>query len=134
DNILKLSKDDLLEIEDFGPIVAGSVYDWFHSKKNIELLNKLEQAGVVIDVSHLKVSEKKSALSGKTIVLTGSLTSLTREQAKAKIRELGGKVSSSVSKNTGMVVVGSDPGSKLEKAREYNIKVISEEKFLKIVK
>jgi len=128
------SVEDLENLPDIGPIVARSVYDWFHGVKNTKLLDKLEQAGVVISVSHLKAGKKKSALSGKTVVLTGSLKSLTREEAKAKIRELGGKISSAVSQKTDLVVAGSDPGSKLEKAKEHNIRIISEEKFLKIVK
>ena len=133
DNILKLSKDDLLKIEDFGPIVARSVYDWFRCKRNIKLLDKLEQAGIVIDISHLKTAKKSLKFSGKTVVLTGSLKSLTREQAKAKIRELGGKISSAVSQKTDLVLAGSDPGSKFDKAKSLGIKVVEEDEFMRMI-
>ena len=126
--------EELENLPDIGPIVARSVYDWFHNKLNIELLNKLEKAGVVIDIAHLKTRKRPSELSGKSIVLTGSLKSLTRERAKAKIRELGGKISSAVSPKTDLIVAGKDPGSKFEKAKELGVKIISEEEFLKMIK
>ncbi|MCK5061019.1 NAD-dependent DNA ligase LigA [Candidatus Parcubacteria bacterium] len=126
--------EELENLPDIGPIVARSVYDWFHNKLNIELLNKLEKAGVVIDIAHLKTRKRPSELSGKAVVLTGSLKSLTRERAKAKIRELGGKISSAVSPKTDLIVAGKDPGSKFEKAKELGVKIISEEEFLKMIK
>ncbi|MFH1255173.1 MAG: NAD-dependent DNA ligase LigA [bacterium] len=126
-----LTLEDLQNFSDFGPIAAKSVYDWFHDRRNSELLEKLEKNGLSIKPSGLMPKESK--LSGKIFVLTGGLNQLTRDNAKAKIRELGGSVSSSVSKNTDYVIAGSDPGSKLEKAKKLGVKVIDEEEFMKII-
>jgi DNA ligase (NAD+) len=127
-----MSLEDLEKIQDVGPIVAKSVYDWFHNKHNLELLRKLEKNGVKIISQKLKVESQK--LLGKIFVLTGALAGLTREEVKANIRELGGDVSSSVSKNTDYVVAGAEPGSKYEKARKLGVKIISEEEFKKLLK
>ncbi|MDD4332956.1 MAG: NAD-dependent DNA ligase LigA [Patescibacteria group bacterium] len=127
-----LSLEDLEKLEDVGPIVAQSIYDWFRDKHNIELLEKLEKAGVVIESQKLKV--KSQNFTGKTFVLTGALESLTRDEAKAKIRELGGDVSSSVSQNTDYVVAGADPGSKYDKAVKLGVKVVDEKAFLSIIR
>ena len=125
---LKIEK--LQNLPDIGPIVSQSLHDWFHDEKNINLLKRLEKSGVKIRVSNLKI--KKGKLSGKTVVLTGSLNSLTRTEAKAKIRELGGKAVSTVSKNIDMVLAGANPGSKYTKAKELGIKIINEEYLIKI--
>src|SRR4030042_5758501 len=91
----KLSLEDLQQIPDIGPTVAQSIYDWFHDKHNIELLEKLDKAGIEIGVSKLQVgtssaqARASSKLQGKTFVLTGGLESLRRDEAKAEIRELG---------------------------------------------
>ncbi|MBI2459343.1 MAG: NAD-dependent DNA ligase LigA [Parcubacteria group bacterium] len=130
-----LTLDELQNIPDIGPVVAKSIYDWFHEQRNLELLRQLEKNGVTI------VSQKSSAgwriksqkLEGKIFVLTGGLEQLTRDQAKAKIRELGGDVSSSVSQKTDYVVSGNEPGSKLEKARKLGVKIINEQEFLKMI-
>jgi DNA ligase (NAD+) len=131
--ILKISKEKLIEVEDFGPIVTESVYRWFRDEKNKKILDKFDKYGVLLDISHLKNNNESSELSGKTVVLTGSLSGLTRSEAKAKIRELGGKVASSVSQKTDFVLAGDSPGSKYDKAKELGIKIISEEEFLHIV-
>jgi DNA ligase (NAD+) len=127
----KISKEDLKEINDFGPIVAKSIFEWFHDKKNIELLERLENVGLTIKKTKLPISNYK--LQDKSFVLTGTLEGLTREEAKAKIRELGGNISSSVSKNTDYVVAGAEPGSKLDKAAKLGVKVIGEKEFLKLI-
>ena len=97
----------------------------------MELLKKLEKAGVVIKI--VKQEKKLLELEGKTFVLTGALSGLTRDEAKAKIRELGGNISSAVSKKTDYVVAGEDPGSKFDKAKELGVEVIGEEEFMKLV-
>ena len=123
--------EQLEEIEDIGPIVAKSIYDWFRDKKDVELLKKLEKNGVLI-AQHATRNTQQSKFIGKTFVLTGALSDLTRNEAKAKIRELGGKISSTVSKNTDFVVAGENPGSKYDKAIELGVKVLSKEEFSKI--
>lgn len=131
EKIKKASLEELQNIQDIGPIVGKSIYDWFQKKENIKFLEKLEKYGVKIEAPKMKISKK---LVGKTFVLTGELASMTRDEAKEKIRSLGGNVSESVSKKTDFVVVGANPGSKYEKAKQLNIKIIDEKEFLKIVK
>jgi DNA ligase (NAD+) len=126
-----LSLEELEKLEDVGPIVAGSIYEWFHDKHNLALLEKLEKAGVAIKSQLSTVQSKK--LSGKTFVLTGTLDGLTRDEAKAKIRELGGDISSSVSKNTDFVIAGAEPGSKYDKAVKLGVKIVGEEEFLNLI-
>ncbi len=122
--------EDLQKIPDIGPIIGQSIYDWFYDEKNIKFLEKLEKNGVELEVPKIKISQK---LVGKTFVLTGALKSITREEAKEKIKLLGGDVSSSVSKNTDLVVVGEEPGSKYERAKKLGIKTIDEKEFLKMI-
>ena len=130
--IQKMSAEELQEIPDVGPKVAQSIYDWFREPRNVKLVERLEKAGIMIENQKSKIKNQK--LSGKTFVLTGSLESMPREVAKEKIRESGGDVSESVSKETDYVVVGSEPGSKYEKAKKLGIKTISEEEFIKLIK
>jgi len=127
----KIKDATVLELEniyDFGHVMAESVFSWFRNKKSLELLGKLEKNGVVI--KQQKRDGGRQILAGKTFVLTGALDSLTREEAKAKIRELGGNISSSVSKNIDYVVAGKDPGSKLDKAQRLGVRILSESDFL----
>ncbi|MCD6471268.1 NAD-dependent DNA ligase LigA [bacterium] len=127
-----MSLEKLQEIHDIGPEVAQSIYHWFRDKNNIALLKKLEKNGVKLIVP--KISKKKRILQGKTFIFTGELEEFTREEAKEKVRELGGNVSSSVSKNTDFVVVGKNPGSKYERAKQLGVKIIDEKQFLKLIK
>lgn len=127
----KLTVEDLEKLADIGPVVAKSVYDWFRDSHNLALLKKLEQNGVMIKL--LKIEKKDLKLANKLFVLTGSLNSLTRDEAKAKIRELGGDISSSVSKNTDFVVAGAEPGNKYDKAKKLGVKIVNEEEFLKMI-
>ncbi len=131
--IEEASLEQLQEVADIGPVVAKSIYQWFRQKRNLEFLEKLRKAGVVI--KNFKNQEKgiKKKLKGKIFVFTGLLNSLTREEAKEKVRELGGRTSESVSKKTAYVVVGKSPGSKLEKAKKLGVKTINEKEFLKII-
>jgi DNA ligase (NAD+) len=111
--------DDLEAIQDIGPVVAGSIYEWFRDKKNIALLEKLEKNGVTVKIHKSKIENLK--LEGKTFVLTGALEGLTRDEARARIREMGGSVSSSVSRKTDFVIAGKDPGSKYDKAKKLGV-------------
>lgn len=131
EKIKKAKSEDINSLYDFGEIMAKSVYEWFQEKNNLELLERLSSAGV--RVKSLKLTAGSAKLAGQTFVLTGGLNRLTRDQAKDKIRELGGDVSSSVSKNTDYVVAGSAAGSKLAKARKLGVKVIDEEEFIKLI-
>ena len=122
--------EQLEEIEDIGPIVAKSIYDWFCDGKNVELLRKLEKNGIIKQQATSNI--KQNEFIGKTFVLTGTLSGLTRNNAKAKIRELGGKISSTVSKNTDFVIAGENPGSKFEKAKDLGVKILDEADFLNL--
>jgi DNA ligase (NAD+) len=122
------SLKELESISDIGPIVAQSIRDWFTNKENLSFLEKFSEVGVKVKPARYEIKTLK--LRGKTFVLTGTLESMTREEARAKIRELGGKVSSSVSKNIDFVVFGKNPGSKLTKAKKLGLKIISEPTLL----
>lgn len=126
------SPDDLEKVQDIGPKVARSIYDWFHASRNIKFLERLEKAGVEVEVEAHHAGGTK--LAGKSFVLTGTIASLSREEAKEKIRALGGDVSESVSKKTSYVVVGSEPGSKYEKAKKLGVKTIDEKEFTSMLK
>ncbi|MBU2540232.1 NAD-dependent DNA ligase LigA [Patescibacteria group bacterium] len=128
----KASFDELQRINDVGPIVAKSIADWFSEAKNKKLLAKFEKVGTKIHHQFKKLKNQK--LIGKTFVLTGILQTLARETAKEKIRELGGEISESVSKNTNFVVAGLEPGSKLQKAKRLNVKIIDEHELLAMLK
>ncbi|MDP3792121.1 MAG: NAD-dependent DNA ligase LigA [bacterium] len=130
-NFTGSSQEELQNISDVGPIVAKSIYEWFQKAYNQKLLGKFHKAGVII-LEEKKIKDS-SKLAGKTFVVTGSLESMTREDAQDKIRKLGGDVSSSVSKETDYIVVGSEPGSKYEKAKKLGVKTLTEDQFLKIV-
>ena len=118
------------EIENIGPAVSKSLYDFFGDKNNLNFIKKLEKNGVIIKKEK---SREKGKFTGRNFVLTGTLLGLSREIAKEKIISLGGKVASAVSKNTSYVVVGAEPGSKLKTAEKLGIKVLNEEEFLNMI-
>lgn len=124
-------RDEIDSVPDIGGVVAKSVYDWFQDKQHREFLKKLAKSGVKIKSHHRPKTRQKFA--GQSFVLTGGLESMTRDEAKKRIRELGGEISESVSKKTDYVIAGSDPGSKFDKAKKLGVKVIDEKEFLKIV-
>ncbi len=124
------NQEELSRIEDVGQIVAQSIFKWFNSKRSKELIAHLIKYGV--EIAEVKSFEKK--LVGQSFVLTGELDKYTREEAKTKIRQLGGDVSGSVSQQTDFVVVGKNPGSKYDKAKKLGVKIIKEEEFLSKVK
>ena len=128
--IMVADLDELKEVNDIGPAVAESIYDWFRNEENIKLVESLFANGVKI-----KKMEKETGgeLAGKSFVLTGSLESMSRDEAKERIRALGGEMSESVSKNTSYVVVGAEPGSKFEKAKKLGVKILNEKEFLNFV-
>jgi len=131
EKIKKATVEELSAVANIGPVVAKSIFAWFNEERNKKLLERLLR---VVKIENPKIIHKKQTLIGMTVVLTGELASLTREQAKQAVREHGGNVASSVSKNTSLVVVGANPGSKYDKAKALGIKIIGEEEFLKLIK
>ena len=129
-----MTVENLQEIEGIGEKVAQSIYKWFKDKNNIDLLKRLEKGGVLFVNQRIISSAKAAAVKGKTFVLTGSLSNLTRDEAKDKIRALGGNISNSVSKNTDYLVAGESSGSKYEKAVKLGVKILDEKEFLKLIK
>jgi DNA ligase (NAD+) len=119
------NSEKLSQIEGIGEIIAQSIYDWFREERNVKLLKKLAS----FDVGYEKV-KIENKLAGLTFVVTGSLESISREEAEEKIRLLGGQASSSVSKETDYLVVGENPGSKLAKAEKLGIKIMTEKELL----
>lgn len=126
-----LSLEELQVISDVGPAVAQSIVDYFKDKHHQDLIKKLDKVGIVLETAGLKPKSQK--LKAKTFVLTGSLESMSRDQAKDKIRSLGGEMSESVSKKTSYVVVGAEPGSKYDKAKKLGVKILSEKEFLSLL-
>jgi DNA ligase (NAD+) len=133
DALANASVEELTQIEDVGPKVAESVVFFFEQPENRELLSKLKKAGLNFSMK-TAAREGEKPLDGQNFVLTGALSRFSREEAKEIIEELGGTVTSSVSKNTHYVVVGESPGSKLQKAQKLGIPILDEKKFLKLVK
>jgi DNA ligase (NAD+) len=130
-NLARATNEDLIQVEDVGPKVAESIVFFFKQPENVDLMNKLKEAGLNFRSREEKGAEKPFA--GLTFVLTGKFTTLTREKAAETIEKKGGKVSSSVSSKTNYVVVGKSPGSKLNRAQSLNIPAIDEKEFLKLI-
>ncbi|KKL83019.1 hypothetical protein LCGC14_1978980, partial [marine sediment metagenome] len=123
----KLTTEELINIEGIGDIAADSIVEYFEDQNNLDEIEKLLSLGV--SPQKPKETKKDHLFFSKIFVLTGSLENFTRDEAKKLIKERGGKTSSSVSKNTDYVLVGSEPGSKFEKAKKLGIKTLTEEEF-----
>lgn len=132
DNLINASSDDLVSINDIGGIIAESIKKYFNNSENMEEIERLKKIGINTTYLGQEVVYNDN-FKDKTFVLTGSLKTLTRDKAKEIIESNGGKTSSSVSKKTSVVIVGEDPGSKYQKAKELGIDVWSEEEFLNII-
>ncbi len=130
DNLMRASSEELQFVSDIGPTIAESIHRFVNDKKNRELMERFRSSGLRFED---EVKRKDGKLSGQTFVLTGSLSKLTRDEAKELVVSSGGKVTESVSKNTSCVVVGGNPGSKFERAQALKIKTIDEDEFLKLV-
>jgi DNA ligase (NAD+) len=130
DMLARATEEELHLIPQVGPKIAESIVHFFADKHNREIVRGLKEAGLSMTGG---ARSKKGMLNEKTFVLTGSLSSYTREEARRLIEENGGKVVSSVSKNTSFLLAGEDAGSKLARARELGIAVISEEEFTKLI-
>jgi len=130
DVLMSAGEETLADIDQIGPTMAESVYDYFRDEKNRAVISKLLAAGVKPEKPKPRRSSK---LAGKTIVVTGTLKNFTRQQAEQTIRQAGGKLSSSVSKKTDFVLAGENPRSKLDKAKQLGVKVISEKQFMEML-
>ena len=131
DGLMQASEEELQEVNEVGPRIAHSIVEFFQEPRNRELVKHLRRAGLTFTG---KKKQRGTKLSGKTFVLTGTLTNYTRDQAKKLIEDAGGRVSGSVSKKTDFVVAGSDAGSKLDQAKELGVKVIDEKEMEELVR
>jgi len=126
----RVNAEKLMEMDGFGEVVAQEIFTWFHDEKNIDLLKKLEKVGITLEHETQKAS---SMLAGKSFVVTGTLTTMSRDEAKTKIREHGGKVQGTVSQKTDFVLCGEKPGTKEAKAKKLGVKILDEKEFLKLL-
>jgi DNA ligase (NAD+) len=132
DALFAASANQLTETEDVGEVIADSIVKWYGDPRNRQLIERLRKAGLNFKSEIYRPAAAPGPFAGKSFVLTGTLPSVTREQAAAKIEALGGKVSGSVSKKTDYVIAGDDAGSKLEKAQKLGVKIIDEKEFLEL--
>lgn len=130
-DLMDVNLDEINKVYGIGNRVAQSIYDFFKDNENCRQISKLLARG--IHITNPERAARSGPLKGKTFVFTGGLESMTRQEAEEKVRKLGGDASGSVSKNTDYVIAGTEPGSKFDKAREFGIKIISEEDFLKMI-
>lgn len=132
DALMAAGEEDVASIDGIGPKIAASVHDFFSVRKNVEVLERLREAGVSLE-EEIGEPERPQTLSGLTFVLTGSLQGFTREQAGEQLKAFGAKVSGSVSKKTSFVVAGEAAGSKLTKAQELGVPVLDEEALVRVL-
>jgi DNA ligase (NAD+) len=132
DRLKLASREDLLAIHEVGDKMADSVMAWFGEEKNLKLIDELKQHGLSFEMV-LEEQANKDALAGQTFVFTGELANLKRSEAAASVERFGGREVKSVSKKTGTVVAGINAGSKLTKANELDIKVITEQEFTDLI-
>jgi len=132
--LMEADAEQLLEVPDVGPVVAEEIAAFFRQKHNRAVIAALRKAGVSWPASPKRAPSAAQTLAAKTFVLTGTLDSMTRDQAKERITALGGKVTGSVSKKTDYVVAGSEPGSKLQDAERLGVEVLDEAAFLRLIR
>lgn len=130
DELRMASQEELQQIADIGPVVAQYIYEFFKQDHNLSVVDELLSSGIVWD----KTEVKDSDISGKTFVITGTLSNFSRDQARQSLLDLGAKVAGSVSKQTDFLLAGSSAGSKLNKAEQLGVKILSEEEFIKMLK
>lgn len=135
-SLIELSEatlEDLTNIDGVGPKIAKSIFDYFQQKSIKELILKIKKANIISEIKK-SLRVKDSKLSGKTLVITGTLNTMTRSKAEELIKSYGGRATSSISKSTDYLVVGDEPGSKLKKAQELGVKTLTEEEFKELIK
>jgi DNA ligase (NAD+) len=133
DELMAASEEELQRAEEIGPKVARSIRDFFDDERNRELVERLRQAGLQFTWQPPQRTGGVEGIAGKTFVLTGTLPSMTRDEAKARIEAAGGKVTGSVSKKTDFVLAGAEAGSKLEKAQALGVRILDEAEFLALL-
>lgn len=134
DVIMAASKDEIEQVHEIGPRIAESVYDFFHTKGNLQMIDRLRKAGLKFEAEQSAAGAESAKLEGLTFVVTGTLEKYKREEVEELIESLGGKAASSVSKKTNYLLAGAEAGSKLKKAESLGVKVISEDDFDKLIK
>jgi DNA ligase (NAD+) len=132
DALLAASEEQLAQVEDFGPVRAKNTHTFLHSSANKKLISELKELGLKM-TEEPRHTPAASSLAGKTVVVTGTLKNYSRKEIEDLVKELGGKASGSVSKKTDFIVAGEEAGSKLDKAKELGVKVLTEEEFQKLV-
>jgi DNA ligase (NAD+) len=134
DELMEASEDRLAGIFEIGPVVAASIAEWFREQRNRELISRLKESGVNTVRKGAGGGQKLARdLEGKQFVLTGRLARFSRDEAKQLIEQRGGRVTGSVTKKTDYLVVGEEPGSKLDRARELGVKVLDEEAVVSLL-
>jgi DNA ligase (NAD+) len=123
------SESEIAHVKNIGQVVATSLYHWMHDRAHRAQLQHLLKILTILPMQKIA----STPLSGKTFVVTGTLTSMSRDEAEERIRQAGGKVSGSVSRKTAYVVVGADPGSKADTARELGVTILTEAAFKKLL-
>ena len=131
DALINASEEDISSVHEIGPSISRSVRKFFSNRNNIHIIERLKKHG--LQFTGISKNKENAFLSGKTFVLTGTLSGFSREEASGKIVNLGGKVTSSISKNTDFVLVGENPGTKLNKAEKLGVKTINEKDFIKLL-
>jgi DNA ligase (NAD+) len=134
DKLAAAGIEQLIEVEDVGPVMAGSIHDFFRNPRNQAVLAKLKKAGVwPVQNPKSKIQNLTAPFAGKTVVITGVLEKFSRAEAGEELRKRGAHVTGSVSKKTDYLLVGRDPGSKLDKAKQLGVKTLTEEDFLRML-
>jgi DNA ligase (NAD+) len=132
DALIEARAEELASVPTIGPVVAQSVHDWLRDKTNRKLIQKLRKGGVRMEAA--APAAREGPLSGRSFVITGTLSGMSRTEAEARIRALGGVAASSVTKSTDYLVAGDSPGSKLDKAQKYGTKVLSDDDFMSLLR
>ena len=134
DRLLTATREELVEIRDIGPEIAQSVVSFFAEPRNVAVLDRMKVLGVTVQTVSHETSGQAGPLEGKSFVFTGGLESVSRQEASQRVEALGGRVTSAVSKHTAYIVVGKDPGSKLDEAKRLGIPVLDEAGFLDLIR
>ena len=134
DALAHASMDELQQAEDVGPVMAQSICDFFDNPRNQAVIEKLRNTGLKMKEKAVPKSVATGPFAGKTVVVTGTLSELSRDEAKEALRKAGANVTDSVSKTTDFLIVGEDAGSKLDKATKLGVKTLDEQEFLSMLK
>lgn len=134
DSLIEATKEELIAIKDIGDVMANSIYNYFHDDKNLKLIDDLKKIGINTTYLNDNQNYKETAFKNKNVLVTGTLESYKRNEVKELLDNLGANVVSSVSKNLDYLIVGSEPGSKLEKAQKLGVTILYENEFLDLLK